>query len=286
MENLVNHSVGPRLLDDTDYETYSEAWRTFIEEAIQSSPALDLAPLFHDQTGQCISSLSFPIDTLQYLVSTPGANFIKVRFILLPSLDPLTHSHFSAVMFAADSSKEHPYPGEGRLSAYYLATPYWEASPVAQAAATLGFSRRKEYAHPNSDTTLAAGASDSSGDGSDQDATVLPHDLARIWLRNWQHEALTLTITPNRFTTSTQKTLRGYNFTLRDFIEALMLSQPMKSAQDVRLIFGIRQHFMPTTPSRLANTFGVAARIYDTESGKGTSASPFFDLATPCPPTH
>lgn len=135
---------------------------------------------------------------------------------------------------------------EGRKSAYYLADPSWTA------AASTGLGE------------------------------PVPNNLAAEWLNSWQTApgvTLALFATPDG-------PLEGYNFDLKDFLTPLFIDQPYDQ-QQIRVWLGLHSYYSPTNLDTLTQTFGLVVRRYDPlqEVGRGDDDL-FFDLSTPCPPTH
>jgi hypothetical protein len=110
----------------------------------------------------------------------------------------------------------------------------------------------------------------------------VPHDLVKTWLNNWHQLA---TVTPDLFQTA-DGPLRGYSFELADFLEPLFRVQPF-AEQQMHLNFGLHEYYSPTPVNEaLTRTFGLALRIYDSNSQDALASSePIFDVSMPCPPT-
>lgn len=135
---------------------------------------------------------------------------------------------------------------KGRKSAYYLAEPSWQQT----ASGALG--------------------------------EAVPDNLAAVWLAGWQGaEAVKST----QFATP-DGPLEGYNFSLKDFIKPLFTDQPYDK-QEIRLWLGLHTYYSATDTENLTQTFGLVVRRYDPQPAvqKGDDEL-FYDLSTPCPPTH
>ena len=183
----------------------------------------------------------FSFDTLQYLLSTVGAQRIKARFILQEN-EHSGEKLFSLVLYATDAM-------DGRVSAYYLAQhmPITPASPPAHNSTEFLFEKDNS-------------SDDLSGLLGDQ----IPNELVHTWLNNWGKAPL---VTSGMFS-SDYGPLTGYTFDIGDFLSSFFYASPNATKQ-LLLLFGLHQHY-PAFPDcyTLKQTFGLVLRINQTSPSR------------------
>ncbi|RZK32776.1 MAG: hypothetical protein EOO63_00300 [Hymenobacter sp.] len=107
----------------------------------------------------------------------------------------------------------------------------------------------------------------------------VPLALANAWLDNW---AATSLVEPAMFATSTTPA-RGYNFTVRDFIDPLLASKTGGSGQGLRVYFGLHHYYAATEAEQVPafkQAFGLVLRL----DGADLRAAPAYDMAQLVPP--
>jgi hypothetical protein len=110
---------------------------------------------------------------------------------------------------------------------------------------------------------------------------AVPDNLAAVWLANWAGAG---SVTPALFATP-DGPLEGYNFNLKDFLKPLFTDQPY-DLQEIRIWLGLHNYYSPTNLDTLTQTFGLVARRYDPHPTAQRGSELYYDMATPCPPTH
>lgn len=141
----------PDYISEQQYLTYQQAWLDLIKQANDKA----LQEAFQAPGADRFTFLTFSLDQVVALVTTPGARSIKARFLLMPD----THNvpRFSLTLFASD---EVPSNTDKCLSEYYIPTP-------AQATSTQRIERS-----PGPDTSVPAAE-------------------ATQWLHDWVQNELT-----------------------------------------------------------------------------------------------
>ncbi|WP_210521566.1 hypothetical protein [Hymenobacter terricola] len=110
----------------------------------------------------------------------------------------------------------------------------------------------------------------------------VPGDLAAQWMANWKAAPA---VTSAQFA-YTQGPLQGYNFDIKDFMTPLFAAQPFGD-QQVRLNLGLHEYYAANSSGAgPTQTFGLVLRVYSAGQSVSTSDDGFYDMATPCPPTH
>ncbi|MFD2720673.1 hypothetical protein ACFST9_18270 [Hymenobacter monticola] len=135
---------------------------------------------------------------------------------------------------------------EGRKSAYYLAEPSWTQA-----------------------TSPVLGE-------------TVPDNLAAIWLAGWKTAP---SVTSAMFATP-DGPLEGYNFDLKDFLNPLFTDQPYDQ-QEIRVWLGLHSYYSPTILNSPTQTFGLVVRRFDPQqTAQRSIGEMYYDMSTPCPPTH
>lgn len=202
----------------------------------------DLTSVFQQPDGKQMQAVWFSFDTLQYLLSTVGAQRIKARFILQEN-EHSGEKLFSLVLYATDAM-------DGRVSAYYLAQ-HMPITPVSP------------HAH-NSTEFLVDEKGNSSDDLSGLLGDQIPNELVHTWLNNWGKAPL---VTSGMFS-SDYGPLTGYTFDIGDFLSSFFYASPNATKQ-LLLLFGLHQHY-PAFPDcyTLKQTFGLVLRINQTSPSR------------------
>ena len=197
-------------------------------------------------------NVTFPVDQMAMLVSTPGGCRIEARFLVLK--DEVTAGRFAIALYATDINNK-------RVSAYYKSYP---GSPIPAAV---------EYKTTQADS---AGTSTlpttSSGNG--VWAVQVPHVIVENWVDYWSNTQLIF----DMFSTS-YGPLQGYTFKFGDFVEPMFYNQK-EDGWNLGIDLGLHDYYGPegTGPSY---NFGLSLRFY---GPNGASDKSFYDMSTPCPP--
>lgn len=102
----------PDFITEQQYIDYQQAWVNLIKQGDADPTKLQAA--FELPGVERITFLTFSLDQIAALVTTPGVQSIKARFLLLPD------GRFSLTLFASD---EMPDNVAKCLSKYYIPTP-------------------------------------------------------------------------------------------------------------------------------------------------------------------
>ena len=193
-------------------------------------------------------NVTFPVDQMATLVSTPGGRQIEARFLVLEGDDPA--GRFTMALYATDINNK-------RVSAYYRSYPgsaTLAAPVVTDSAAT------------------PTGGQTSSGDGAW--AVQVPHVIVEDWVYYWSNTTLNF----DMFSTS-YGPLQGYTFKFGDFVEPMFYNQG-EEGWNLGIDLGLHDYYGPegTGPSY---NFGLSLRFY---GPNGASDKSFYDMSTPCPP--
>jgi hypothetical protein len=100
----------PDFITEQQYFDYQQAWVNLIKQGDDTK----LQTAFALPGVERITFLTFSLDQIATLVTTPGAQSIKARFLLLPD------GRFSLTLFASDSGPDNVAKS---LSPYYIPTP-------------------------------------------------------------------------------------------------------------------------------------------------------------------
>jgi hypothetical protein len=268
-------------ISQAEFDSYVNDW----VEVVTYNNADELAKCFRlDGAKQNINYVYFTALQIAHLVSTVGAQHIKVRFLVIREDDG--YPHFALALFAGDDLN-------GRLSAYYVSQNYWtrsfgdtpQDSPLPQVPPLDVFS-----------------------------STLLPDALATFWRDNWSPKGDDPLATQDMFN-STYGYLRGYTFEMDDFLKPLVQIKAgikIEDADPIRINFGLHTYY-PANSDELDSTFGLmisyvcppkdgsvmGKRGHETtleqydKAGMGSYNNPqgpiddtdvFYDLGSPCPP--
>ncbi|GAA4503261.1 hypothetical protein GCM10023172_27810 [Hymenobacter ginsengisoli] len=135
-----------------------------------------------------------------------------------------------------------------RLSSYYLADAYWETDP-------------------------------SPGNVGGE----VPNVLVNFWLNNWLNDKVLGTEVTQAMFNSPYGFLRGYTFTIDDFVNPLSQVKNLEDAT-LQISFGLHEFYRTGTDGTdaLNYTFGLVVQYLD---GLGAPVDdPSFDMSQPCPP--
>jgi hypothetical protein len=219
-----------QILDQHQFDKYAAAWSQHV------SQHRDLSALFQQPGGGQMQALRFSFQTLEYLLSTVGAQRIKARFILKE--DECEGNIFSLVLYATDAL-------DGRVSAYYMAQHMpAPTAPTSKATAS----------EPESDELVenveVFGQADDLGN-------QIPNQLVHTWLNNWKEASLA---TADMFGSS-YGPLTGYTFDIADFLNSFFYTTS-DTTKELLILFGLHQHY-PAFPDcyTLKQTFGLVLRI-------------------------
>ena len=251
--------VLPHLLTQKQFECAASKWLRVLSkphgETLENS--------FVTSMGR-LAFATFPLQHIKYLVSTVGASYIEVRFLLLQDDVDKRRYYFTLALYATDAASS-------RISAYYLAD-----KPALNELVDLASPVQPQEQTPQALST----ADDSPG------ASQVAHDLVKEWLSYWKHSPA---VTPDLFTTA-YGPLQGYRFSLGDFTQNLFDWQSSLDSV-LRINFGLHRYYAIDTS--LQQTFGLILRLYVPEAPRSTSdlataaapaGEPFYDLSVPCPP--
>jgi hypothetical protein len=257
----------PIIISQAEFDTYSNDW----VNVVTNNQADDLARCFRakkDIHKQNINFVYFSALQIAQLVSTVGAQHVKVRFLIIREAD--NYPRFALALFASDDLN-------GRLSAYYVSQQYWTGN-------------------------LTGGPEQVAG----QDvfsSVLLPDALATYWRDNWSPKGADPLATQDMFN-SPYGYLRGYTFEMDDFLKPLVQIKAgikMENANPIRINFGLHNYY-PTNSTNLDTTFGLMVSYYVPSKSRTTyaehTANPsegmhsqdiedtevFYDLGSPCPP--
>lgn len=228
------------ILDQQQFDKYAAAWSRHV------SHHQDLSAVFQQPGGGQMQAVRFSFETLEYLLSTVGAQRIKARFVLQED-EHSREKRFSLVLYATDAM-------DGRVSAYYLAQPM----PPAPTQPALEIGDAPEKAYEPEDLTTSLG---------DQ----IPNELVHTWLNNWKGASL---ITSDMFSSS-YGPLTGYTFSMGDFLNSFFYASPEKT-KELLVLFGLHQHY-PAFPDcyTLKQTFGMVLRIRQTDKASAAAKADF-----------
>lgn len=246
----------PRLLTQHQFNLYTSAWSEAVEYG-------DTLPDVFQRKGQNkLTYVSFPLQSIVWLLSTVGVRHIRAAFLVKPDdtqgADP-QRPHFSLAFFATDAV-------DGRISAYYLGDNHQAPS---------------NEQNPNNDTALDGGP--------------VPHGLAAEWLTNWADPK---TVPSSAMFTTNYGPLQGYVFDIEDFLDPMFLSQPF-AGKVLRIGFGLHEYYaLADSGEKRTQTFGLVLRIYDAKGnvlslprkkhtggyGDDPLDTTFYDLTHPYPP--
>jgi hypothetical protein len=271
--------IPANLLSAKNFERRAARWATFITKR----KAHDLHRIFQvvGETGQeqRLTHVDFPVQHLEWLVSTVGVRNIQVRFLVAPAradqnTERQSGPHFTLALYATDALG-------ARISAFYLPIDYW----------------KKPQKPGVQDFNVAPTAFIPQGQA--------PHSLVKIWVNNWTGTDTTPApeIRTDMFANS-YGPLQGYAFSLDDFMEPLFEAQKFTDEEveklTVRISFALHEYYPATGKDKgLKKTFGLVLRLDSSAVPNpliapaphaahvlATSMEPFFDLSTPCPPGY
>ena len=254
-----NHSMTPQpapptLLSQHQFNVYANAW----SEAVEYGDSLP--DVFQRKGQKKLAYVSFPLQSIVWLLSTVGVRHIRAAFLVkpddTPGTDPL-RPHFTLAFFATDAI-------DGRISAYYVGDNHQAPSADQDA---------------DEEATLSSGP--------------VPHGLAAEWLHNWTDPKAVPT---SAMFTTNYGPLQGYVFDIEDFLDPLFLSQPFEG-KVLRIGFGLHEYYaLADSADKRTQTFGLVLRIYDAqgsllnlkgqfqEGGGEDVDNTFYDLTHPYPP--
>jgi hypothetical protein len=279
----------PRLLSQDDYVTNAAAW----VNAVSNPATTDLGDYFvaaaQGNIRLITDRLNFKAGSIAQLVSTVGASNIKARFVLLPLKDKPGQQRFSLVLFATDSFNT-------RLSAYYLAEPYWEASADTETLL------KDAEAYLASQTDYSAnGVLDPAVPVAFEGA--VPDALAMSWVAKWYLAGLNVTFKGGKLgpeiVNGAYGFLRGYTFDLEDFLAPLrQIANFLVIDEPDTLIavkLGLHEYYYanPNGDNIDTKTLGLIvqypSQVYGSDENRSTSGltdddSLFYDMSSPCPP--
>jgi hypothetical protein len=195
-------------------------------------------------------NVTFPVDQMATLVSTPGGRQIEARFLVMEDEDP--KGVFAIALYATDINNK-------RVSAYYRS-----------------YTGTDTLAAPGDMTAAAAptGAQTSSGDG--VWAVQVPHVMVEKWVYYWSNTSLDF----NMFSTS-YGPLQGYTFKFGDFVEPMFYNQG-QDGWNLGVDLGLHDYYGPEAAGP-SYTFGLSLRFY---GPNGSSDKSFYDMSMPCPPGY
>jgi len=228
-------SSSTKLLDQHQFDKYAAAWRRHV------SRHQDLTAVFQQPDGSPLRALSFSFEALQFLLSTVGAQRIKVQFLLKKD-DQSGEKLFTVALYATDALG-------GRISAYYQAQ-YLPAPPAPAAHAD------------NLGKTMLA---------DDDLGTQIPNALVQTWVTNWKNAS---SVAAAMFG-SNYGPLTGYTFDIGDFLNSFFYANKFKN-KELLLLFGLHQHY-PAFPDcyALQQTFGLVLRMHQLANDSPVAESDF-----------
>ena len=205
-----------------------------------------------------MANVTFPVEQMALLVSTPGGRQIEARFLALKDEGDEVEA-FAIALYATDINRK-------RVSAYYLSSP---GNPVP-APPTAKATRAKE--NETAGTQGDAGTSDSTYDG--MQAVQVPYFIVAEWTKAWDDASLSTSMFINNY-----GPLQGYTFSFGDFIKPMFQHQ-QEEGWYLGIDLGLHHYYAPEGP---ATTFGLALRLY---GPNGASEHSFYDMSMPCPPGY
>lgn len=113
----------------------------------------------------------------------------------------------------------------------------------------------------------------------------VPSELIRQWKNNWLIAAGKGAVNNSNFTTP-YGFIRGYNYSLKEFIQTLFT---FNKAPNINVVFVLHEYYGVNylTTHQLTSTFGVVLQGQKSENdiGLGADDEAYYDLTAPCPRT-